>query len=62
MKGGTDTWQATVSVVPAQPTRDRSARLTATIALIVASIAALLALAGGILALYLWLRPRPEPL
>jgi uncharacterized protein YcnI len=57
--GSTATWQATVNVILAQPTRDARARLTATIALIVASIAALLALAGGILALYLWLRPRP---
>ncbi len=58
--GGTSTWQTTVFVVPAQPTRDSSARLTATIALIVASVATLLALAGGILALWLWLRPRQE--
>jgi uncharacterized protein YcnI len=58
--GSTATWQASVNVFPAQPTRDKGARLTATIALIVASIATLLALAGGILALWLWLRPRPE--
>jgi uncharacterized protein YcnI len=57
--GSTDTYQATVSVVPAQPTRDDGARLTATIALILAAVAVLLALAGGLLALWLWLRPRP---
>jgi uncharacterized protein YcnI len=59
--GTTATWPATVSVVPAQPTRDSSARLTAMIALVVASVAVALALATGILALWLWLRPRPEP-
>ncbi len=57
--GGTATYQEEVKVVAAQPTRDRTARLTATIALIVASVAALVALAGGMLALWLWLRPRP---
>jgi hypothetical protein len=57
--GSTATYQAQVNVVEAQPTRDNSARLIATIALVVASVAALVALAGGILALWLWLRPRP---
>jgi uncharacterized protein YcnI len=58
--GTTATWPATINVVPAQPTRDSSARLTALIALVVASVAVVLALAGGILSLWLWLRPRPE--
>ena len=58
--GSTATWQTTTNVVPAQPTRDTNARLIATIALIVAGVAVVLALAGGILALWLWLRPRPE--
>jgi uncharacterized protein YcnI len=59
VKGGTQTWQARVDVVPAPPVHDDRARVTATIALIVAAVAALLALSGGILALWLWLRPRP---
>jgi uncharacterized protein YcnI len=59
VKGGTQTWQARVDVVPAPPIRDDRARLTAMIALIVAAVAALVALCGGILALWLWLRPRP---
>jgi uncharacterized protein YcnI len=58
--GSTATWPATVKVVHAQPTHDTSARLTATVALVVASVAVALALASGILALWLWLRPRPE--
>jgi uncharacterized protein YcnI len=58
--GATATWQSAVDVVPAQPTRDSTARLTATIAIVVASVAVVLALAGGILSLWLWLRPRPE--
>jgi uncharacterized protein YcnI len=58
--GATKTWQVRVDVVRAPPVRDERARLTATIALIVAAVAALLALGGGILALWLWLRPRPE--
>jgi uncharacterized protein YcnI len=57
--GGTATYQDEVRVVTAQPTRDKTARLTATLALIVASVAALVGLAGGLLALWLWLRPRP---
>jgi uncharacterized protein YcnI len=60
VKGGTSTWQARVDVVKAAPVHDDRARVTATIALIVAAAALLLALAGGILALWLWLRPRPE--
>jgi uncharacterized protein YcnI len=57
--GSTATYQASVDVVPPQPTRDDGARLTATVALIIASVAGLLALGGGMLALWLWLRPRP---
>jgi uncharacterized protein YcnI len=60
VSGATDTYHATVSVVRAQPTRDEDARLTATIALIVAGVATLLALAGGILSLWLLLRPRRD--
>jgi uncharacterized protein YcnI len=59
VKGGTDTWQARVDVVRAPPIRDGRARVTATVALILAAVAALVALAGGLLALWLWLRPRP---
>jgi hypothetical protein len=58
--GSTTTYESRVDVVAAQPTRDKTARLTATIALIVAAAALLVALAGGILALWLWLRPWPE--
>jgi uncharacterized protein YcnI len=58
--GSTATWQATARVVPAQPPQDKDARRIATIALIVAAVAVVLALAGGVLALWLWLRPRPE--
>ena len=58
-KGETLTHQVSVDVVRAPPVRDARARSIATIALIVASVAAIVALAGGILALWLWLRPRP---
>jgi len=56
--GRTVTYPATVNVVRAAPTVDRTARQIATAALIVASVAGIVALAGGLLALWLWLRPR----
>ncbi len=57
--GSTTTYQATVNVVPAMPTRDGDARRLATIGLIVGGVGLLVGLAAGILALWLWLRPRP---
>jgi hypothetical protein len=61
MNGRTETWQAEVEVTPTPPVRDDGARRLATVALIIAALAGLVALAGGLLALWLWLRPRPEP-
>jgi len=54
----TSTALSYVTVRPA-PIVDRTARQIATVALIVASVAAVVAMAGGLLALWLWLRPRP---
>ena len=59
-RGPASTWQTAVRVLPAQPTHDDTARLLATIALVVASVAAVLGLGAALLALWLWLRPRPE--
>ena len=56
--GSTRTQQATVDVVPPQPTNDASARRVATIALVIAIVGSVAALGAGILALWLWLRPR----
>ena len=57
--GQTMSYQTSLTVASAPATRDHAARTLATAALIVASIAALLALGGSFLALWLWLRPRP---
>jgi hypothetical protein len=56
--GRTLTSQVWLRVEPAPPPRDEGARTLATAALIVAAVAVLLALGGGLLALWLWLRPR----
>ncbi len=58
--GRTLTYQVLLTVGPAPSPRDSGARTLATAALIVASVAVVLALAGALLALWLWLR-RPEP-
>lgn len=57
--GRTVTYQPTVDVAKAQAPRDEGARTLAEVALILAAVAVLLALGGGFLALWLWLRPRP---
>jgi uncharacterized protein YcnI len=57
--GQTITYQTSLTVASEPAPRDHGARTLATAALIVASIAALLALGGSFLALWLWLRPRP---
>jgi uncharacterized protein YcnI len=57
--GRTVTYESGVDVVRPAPIVDRTARQIATAALIVASVAAVVAIAGGLLALWLWLRPRP---
>ncbi|HEY6054956.1 MAG TPA: hypothetical protein VIU86_13555, partial [Gaiellaceae bacterium] len=57
--GRTVTYQPTVDVARAEAPRDEGARTLAEAALILAAVAVLLALGGGFLALWLWLRPRP---
>ncbi|HET7045211.1 MAG TPA: hypothetical protein VFI37_10215 [Gaiellaceae bacterium] len=57
--GRTLTYQVSLRVEPAPPPRDEGARTLATAALIVAAVAVLLALGAGLLALWLWFRPRP---
>jgi uncharacterized protein YcnI len=57
--GRTVTYESAINVVGAAPIVDTSARKIALAALIVASVGALVAIAGGLLALWLWLRPRP---
>lgn len=57
--GRTVTYQPTVDVAKAPAPRDEGARTLAEAALIIAAVAVLLALGGGFLALWLWLRPRP---
>ena len=57
--GRTVTYESAINVVGAAPIVDRSARQIALAALIVASVGALVAIAGGLLALWLCgLRPR----
>jgi hypothetical protein len=57
--GRTLTYQVSLRVEPPPGPRDEGARTLATAALIVAAVAVLLALGGGLLAFWLWLRPRP---
>jgi hypothetical protein len=56
--GRTLTHQVSLTVGPPAAPRDESARTLATAALIVAAVAVALALGGGLLAFWLWLRPR----
>jgi hypothetical protein len=57
--GRTDTYRPGLMIARAPTTHDAGARRLAEAALIVALVAVVLALGGGFLALWLWLRPRP---
>jgi len=56
--GRTLTYRVWLTVARPPAPRDEGARTLATAALIVAAVAVLLALGSGLLALWLWLRPR----
>ena len=57
--GQTVTYQPSLLVEPAPAPRDEGARTLATAALIVGGAGLLVAIGGGFLAFWLWLRPRP---
>ena len=57
--GQTVTYNPSLLVEPAAAPRDEGARTLATAALIVGGAGLLVALGGGFLAFWLWLRPRP---
>lgn len=57
--GKTLTYHPAIEVQRVSATRDHVSRVLATAALVVAIVAALVALAGGFVAFWLWLRPRP---
>ncbi len=59
--GPTDTYRPVVVVEPPPPRHDEGARTLGRAALALAIAAVIIALGGGFLALWLWLRPPPVP-